>query len=163
MRRTAARSAFAEDSDDPFALGGLRRAVIGMENHAPDEDVGARTRVAARIGAGLEMLGYRQLPVSDLPTIDYPVISVSASLPGASPETMASAVAAPLEKQLSAISGLETMTSSSAQGSRRSAITGMPSSRPIRTAALIPSKGAAVTNTRRTPCLLAALIPISQT
>ncbi|MEK7330043.1 MAG: efflux RND transporter permease subunit, partial [Candidatus Eisenbacteria bacterium] len=45
------------------------------------------------------MLGYRQLPVSDLPNVDYPVITVRASLPGASPETMASAVATPLEKQ----------------------------------------------------------------
>jgi len=65
------------------------------------------------------ILGYRLLPVSDLPTVDFPTISVSASLPGASPETMASAVATPLEKQLSTISGIDNMTSSSSQGSTR--------------------------------------------
>ena len=63
------------------------------------------------------VVGYGQLPVSDLPNVDYPVISVSASLPGASPETMASAVATPLEKQFTTIAGLDAMTSSSAQGS----------------------------------------------
>ncbi len=62
-------------------------------------------------------LAYRKLPVSDLPNVDYPVISVRASLPGASPETMASAVATPLEKQFSTIAGLEAMTSSSGLGS----------------------------------------------
>ncbi len=60
--------------------------------------------------------GYTQLPVSDLPNVDYPVIQVSASLPGASPETMASAVATVLEKQFSTIPGLDVMTSSSSQG-----------------------------------------------
>jgi multidrug efflux pump subunit AcrB len=63
------------------------------------------------------IVGYRLLPVSDLPNVDYPVISVSANLPGASPETMASAVATPLEKQFSTISGLDAMTSSSSLGS----------------------------------------------
>jgi hydrophobic/amphiphilic exporter-1 (mainly G- bacteria), HAE1 family len=63
------------------------------------------------------IVGYRLLPVSDLPNVDYPVISVNASLPGASPETMASAVATPLEKQFSTISGLDAMTSSSNLGS----------------------------------------------
>src|SRR5207342_2861701 len=63
------------------------------------------------------IVGYTLLPVSDLPNVDYPVISVSASLPGASPETMASAVATPLEKQFSTIAGLDAMTSSSSQGS----------------------------------------------
>ena len=62
-------------------------------------------------------MAYRQLPVSDLPAVDYPTISVSASLPGASPETMASSVATPLEKQFSTIPGVETMTSTSTQGS----------------------------------------------
>jgi HAE1 family hydrophobic/amphiphilic exporter-1 len=62
-------------------------------------------------------LAYRLLPVSDLPSVDYPTISVSASLPGASPETMASSVATPLEKQFSTIAGVETMTSTSSQGS----------------------------------------------
>src|SRR5580765_876799 len=63
------------------------------------------------------IVGYRVLPVNDLPTVDFPVISVSASLPGASPETMASAVATPLEKQFSTISGVEQMTSTSGLGS----------------------------------------------
>jgi HAE1 family hydrophobic/amphiphilic exporter-1 len=70
--------------------------------------------------AGILIFGivaYRLLPVSDLPSVDYPTISVSASLPGASPETMASAVATPLEKQFSTIPGVETMTSTSGQGS----------------------------------------------
>ena len=63
------------------------------------------------------ILGYRQLPVSDLPVIDYPTILVSAGLPGASPETMASSVATPLEKQFSEIAGIDSMTSTSGQGS----------------------------------------------
>ncbi len=62
-------------------------------------------------------LAYPQLPVSDLPNVDYPVISVRANLAGASPQTMASAVATPLEKQFSTIAGLEAMTSSSSLGS----------------------------------------------
>jgi HAE1 family hydrophobic/amphiphilic exporter-1 len=63
------------------------------------------------------LVAYRQLPVSDLPAVDYPTISVSANLSGASPETMASAVATPLEKQFSTIPGIEAMTSTSSQGS----------------------------------------------
>jgi HAE1 family hydrophobic/amphiphilic exporter-1 len=63
------------------------------------------------------ILGYMSLPVSDVPNVDYPIITVNASLPGASPETMASAVATPLEKQFSTIAGLDVMTSSSGQGS----------------------------------------------
>ena len=59
---------------------------------------------------------YRHLPVSDLPTVDFPTITVNASLPGASPETMASAVATPLEKQFSTIAGIDNMTSSSTLG-----------------------------------------------
>jgi HAE1 family hydrophobic/amphiphilic exporter-1 len=63
------------------------------------------------------IMGYRLLPVSELPNVDYPTISVSASLPGAGPDTMASAVATPLEKQLSTIAGIDNMNSTSAQGS----------------------------------------------
>jgi HAE1 family hydrophobic/amphiphilic exporter-1 len=62
-------------------------------------------------------MAYRQLPVSDLPNVDFPTINVNASLPGASPETMASAVATPLERQFSTIAGLDSMTSSSNLGS----------------------------------------------
>ncbi len=59
---------------------------------------------------------YRNLPVSDLPNVDFPTIQVSASLPGANPETMASAVATPLEKQFSTIAGIDSMTSTSTVG-----------------------------------------------
>ena len=62
------------------------------------------------------LAGYRQLPVSDLPNVDFPTLNVTASLPGASPETMASAVATPLEKQFSTIAGIDSMTSSSSLG-----------------------------------------------
>lgn len=62
------------------------------------------------------LMSYPLLPVSDLPNVDFPVIVVNAGLPGASPETMASAVATPMEKQFSTISGLDMMTSTSALG-----------------------------------------------
>jgi hydrophobic/amphiphilic exporter-1 (mainly G- bacteria), HAE1 family len=62
-------------------------------------------------------LAYQQLPVSDLPAIDFPTIQVNGSLPGASPETIASSVALPLEKQFSTIAGLTSINSTSQQGS----------------------------------------------
>ncbi|MGA2587585.1 MAG: efflux RND transporter permease subunit [Candidatus Aminicenantales bacterium] len=62
------------------------------------------------------ILGYRLLPVSDLPNVDFPTIQVTAGLPGASPETMASSVATPLEKQFSTIAGLDSMTSTNMLG-----------------------------------------------
>src|SRR5215831_9393412 len=62
-------------------------------------------------------LAYAFLPVSALPQVEFPTISVSAGLPGASPETMASAVATPLERQFGRIAGVTEMTSSSGQGS----------------------------------------------
>jgi len=62
------------------------------------------------------LMAYRLLPVSDLPNIDFPTIQVTAALPGASPDTMASAVATPLEKQFSTIAGIDSMTSTSALG-----------------------------------------------
>src|SRR5512137_2945732 len=65
------------------------------------------------------LVGYRLLPVSDLPSVDFPTISVSASLPGANPETMASTVATPLEKEFTTIAGIDTMSSVSSQGSTR--------------------------------------------
>ncbi|WP_058914350.1 multidrug efflux RND transporter permease subunit MdtC [Entomohabitans teleogrylli] len=65
------------------------------------------------------LLGLRLLPVAPLPQVDYPVIMVSASLPGASPETMASSVATPLERSLGRIAGISEMTSSSSLGSTR--------------------------------------------
>jgi HAE1 family hydrophobic/amphiphilic exporter-1 len=63
------------------------------------------------------LFGYSTLPVSELPNVDFPTITVSASLPGADPETMASAVATPLESQFSTIAGISNMSSSSSQGS----------------------------------------------
>ncbi len=63
------------------------------------------------------IVGYRILPVNDLPQMDYPTIQVAANLPGASPEIMASTVATPLEKKFSTIQGLESMTSTNTQGS----------------------------------------------
>ncbi|GAB3787171.1 efflux RND transporter permease subunit [Dyella agri] len=63
------------------------------------------------------VVAYPNLPVNELPNVDFPTISVSASLPGASPETMATAVATPLENQFSTIAGISQMTSTSALGS----------------------------------------------
>ncbi|HUO29013.1 MAG TPA: efflux RND transporter permease subunit [Bryobacteraceae bacterium] len=62
------------------------------------------------------MVAYRALPVSDLPNVDFPTLVVSATLPGANPDTMASAVATPLERQFSTIAGLDTMSSTSSLG-----------------------------------------------
>src|SRR5437868_12998516 len=70
--------------------------------------------------AGVALFGiiaYSNLGVSDLPQVDYPTISVNAGLPGANPDTMASAVATPLERQFTAIAGLDSMISNSGQGS----------------------------------------------
>ncbi len=63
------------------------------------------------------IMGFRGLPISDLPNVDFPTITVSANLPGASPETMASSVATPLEQQFSTIAGIDSMSSTSTQGS----------------------------------------------
>src|SRR2546427_7623680 len=63
------------------------------------------------------LIGYRSLPVSDLPTVDYPTISVNASLPGANPETMAASMATPLERQFSGIAGIDSINSTNSQGS----------------------------------------------
>ena len=63
------------------------------------------------------VIGYQAMPVSDLPTVDYPTINVSASLPGADPNTMSSSVASVLERQFTGIAGLDSMTSRSSTGS----------------------------------------------
>jgi len=65
------------------------------------------------------LFAYRLLPVNDLPNVDYPTIQVSANLPGANPDTMASAVATPLERQFSTIAGVDSMTSANGTGSTR--------------------------------------------
>src|SRR5213594_3429136 len=82
----------------------------------------ARPVATTLLAAGLTLAGavaFTQLPVSPLPQVDYPVISVSASLPGADPETMAATVATPLERQLGRIAGVNEITSSSSLGSTR--------------------------------------------
>ncbi|WP_211464301.1 efflux RND transporter permease subunit [Collimonas silvisoli] len=72
------------------------------------------------IGVALAgMVAFRLLPVSPLPQVDFPTISISASLPGASPETMAATVATPLERALGSIAGVTEMTSSSSLSSTR--------------------------------------------
>ncbi|MES2368689.1 MAG: efflux RND transporter permease subunit [Pseudomonadota bacterium] len=62
-------------------------------------------------------IAYMQLPVNDLPQVDFPTLRISASLPGANPETMANTVATPLERQLATVAGIESMSSQSGQGS----------------------------------------------
>ena len=62
------------------------------------------------------IFSYSTLPVSDLPQVEYPTIQVSASLPGANPDTMASTVATPLERQFTTIAGIDSMSSSSSLG-----------------------------------------------
>src|SRR5580765_7645014 len=71
------------------------------------------------LAAGLFLMGivaYRSLPVAALPRVDFPVIAISATLPGADPSTVASSVAAPLERRLGQISGVTEMTSASTLG-----------------------------------------------
>ncbi|MDE3128423.1 MAG: efflux RND transporter permease subunit, partial [Gemmatimonadota bacterium] len=72
------------------------------------------------------VFAYRSLPVSDLPITDSPSIYVGASLPGASPETMAATVATPLEKAFSAIAGIDEITSNSSLGSTGISLTFSP-------------------------------------
>ncbi|MEO8310639.1 MAG: efflux RND transporter permease subunit, partial [Caldimonas sp.] len=76
--------------------------------------------VLLTIGVALAGIGaFFVLPVSPLPQVDFPTISVSAQLPGASPDTMATSVATPLERRLGTIAGVTEMTSSSQVGSAR--------------------------------------------
>ena len=82
----------------------------------------ARPVATALLSLGVAIAGvlsYALLPVAPLPQVDYPAISVQASLPGASPETMAATVATPLERALGSIAGVNEMTSTSSQGSTR--------------------------------------------
>ena len=82
----------------------------------------ARPVATTLLAIGVVLAGavaFTQLPVSPLPQVDYPTISVTAQLPGASPETMASTVATPLERSLGRIAGVTEITSSSSLGSSR--------------------------------------------
>ncbi len=78
-----------------------------------------RPIATALLAIGVTLVGlvaFRQLPISALPTVDSPTILVTAQLPGADPQTMASSVATPLERQFGQIAGLTQMTSSSGLG-----------------------------------------------
>ena len=85
----------------------------------------SKTFIQRPIATSLLMLGialfgvmsYHYLPVSDLPKVDFPTLTISASLPGANPATMASAVATPLERQFTTIAGIDSMTSTNSLGS----------------------------------------------
>src|SRR3989442_1659545 len=88
----------------------------------PTEIFIRRPVMTALVMSGIVMFGiagYRGLPVSDLPSIDYPTMQVQANLPGASPETMAASVATPLERQFTTVAGLDSMTSISSRGQTR--------------------------------------------
>ena len=87
---------------------------MSLSKHAIDLPVATTLLTIALLLAGL--LAFLQLPVSPLPEVDFPVIAVGASLPGASPETMASGVATPLERQFGRIAGVNEMTSVSQLG-----------------------------------------------
>jgi hypothetical protein len=73
------------------------------------------------------VMSYLQLPVNDLPAVDYPVIQVNVGYPGASPDTVANNIATPLERQFMQINGLEVVTSRSTQGFARCADGNLPS------------------------------------
>jgi hydrophobe/amphiphile efflux-1 (HAE1) family protein len=94
----------------------LRSVMDGVNFSAPfiQRPVATSLLSLAVILAGI--LAYTLLPVASVPQVEYPAISVSASLPGADPETMASAVATPLERQFSRIAGINEMTSASSTG-----------------------------------------------
>jgi multidrug efflux pump len=87
---------------------------MSFSKHAIERPVATTLLTIALLLAGF--LAFLKLPVSPLPEVDFPVIAVGASLPGASPETMASAVATPLERQFGRIAGVNEMTSISQLG-----------------------------------------------
>src|SRR5258708_18383360 len=98
-----------------FTADGARMSLSSPFIHRP---VGTTLLTVAITLAGA--LGYGLLPVSPLPQIDFPTISVNAALPGASPQTMASAVAPPLERQLGRIADITQISSASALGAAAS-------------------------------------------
>src|SRR4029077_20149024 len=114
-RRTVTTNTGRESNDQK---GGRRNAKSGIMNIA--ETFIRRPVMTTLISLAIVMFGlmaYRYLPVNDLPNVDFPTIVVNANLPGASPETMASAVATVLEQQFSTIAGIDSMTSTSNTGS----------------------------------------------
>src|SRR5881394_1121679 len=88
---------------------------MSVSEHFIRRPVGTSLMSVAILMAGA--LAYTKLPVAPLPQVEFPTISVNASLPGADPETMASAVATPLERQFGRIAGVTQMTSNSSSGS----------------------------------------------
>ena len=96
-----------EPSDNDVLTGGISAPFIRRP-------VATSLLAAAVLLAG--MAAYFNLPVAPLPDIDFPTVSVSAALPGASPDTMASSVATPLERRFGRIAGLTEMTSTSSLG-----------------------------------------------
>src|SRR5207248_61174 len=91
-----------------------RSAEVNLSAPFIHRPVATTLLVAAILAFGV--VGYRALPVNDVPNVDFPTIQVSAALPGASPDTMASAVATPLERQFSTIAGIDQMSSVSTLG-----------------------------------------------
>ena len=107
-------------SDGRFRTGGAGGTVLTRGAASISEPFIRRPIGTSLLAAAIILLGasaYTQLPVAPLPRVDLPTISVNASLPGASPETMSSAVATPLERRLGRIAGLTDMTSTSSLGS----------------------------------------------
>src|SRR5262249_40126489 len=101
--------------------GRKRAATSGRAGHVNFSETFIRRPIATSLlMAGIALFGvvaYRALPISDLPAVDYPTVSVNTGLPGGDPGTMASAVASPLERQFTSIAGVDEMTSSSGIGS----------------------------------------------
>ena len=97
----------------------VRRGGAGMSLSSPFIERPVATTLLSLSVVMVGVLGYMLLPVSPLPQVDFPAISVSASLPGASPETMASSIATPLERALGTIAGVNQIDSQSSQGSTR--------------------------------------------
>ena len=100
------------DGADPARIAGAGMSISSPFIHRPVATT--LLTVAVALAGGL---AYFLLPVSPLPQVEFPTISVNSSLPGASPETMASSVATPLERQFGRIAGITEMTSSSSLGS----------------------------------------------
>src|SRR5207244_3273841 len=101
----------------PIPLGNATKTSKNMSVSSPFIHRPVATTLLTTAVAFAGALAYMLLPVSPLPQVDFPTISVNASLPGASPETMASSVATPLERQFGRIAGVDEMTSSSGLGS----------------------------------------------
>ena len=114
--RHARRSRSREKRED--ASRETRPVFLGLSRPFIQRPVMTMLLTASIIVFGI--LTYKQLAVNDLPAVDYPVIQVNVSYPGANPETMANTIATPLEKQFTQIPGLDLTTSTSSQGNTRS-------------------------------------------